>query len=527
MTRVQGAAYIAGQMDQSSTGFQALNPATDEKLPGLFPENGINAVNAAAEAAEEAWLPYSQLSDAARANFLRCIAEELEQLRDAIVERGMAETALPEIRLNGELSRTTGQLQLFANLLEEGGWVRATIDTADPERAPLPKPDIRLMQQSLGPVAVFGASNFPLAFSTAGGDTASALAAGCPVIVKGHPAHPGTSELVAVAINNAISKHQLPAGVFSLLQGSSIELGSELVKHPSISAVGFTGSLAGGRALFDLASQRPQPIPFYGELGSTNPVFLLPDLLEQKATQLAPEFVTSLTMGCGQFCTNPGIIIGCAGDALDAFLSTAAEMLQQQPANVMLTPGIANAYRNGRAKLEACDQLDTLAKGLSESGHQAQAALFRVAASDYLQQPELEDEVFGPSALVIVCDSPEQMLAVAETFNGHLTSTIHATESDQSLAAELLPVISRKVGRVLFGGWPTGVEVCHAMTHGGPYPASTDSRSTSVGSRAIDRWVRPVSFQNTPNALLPEALQNENPLKIWRTINGAQSRDAI
>ncbi len=534
MSQITGAALIAGQAitgsvttDKTTSGFQGLNPASNELLPGIFPENGAVEVEQAVSAAADAFNRYSNLSDLQRAEFLNTIADELEADRAAIVERATQESALPDMRINGELSRTCGQLMLFANLLKEGSWVRASLDQADPERQPLPKPDLRMMQMPLGPVAVFGASNFPLAFSVAGGDTASALAAGCPVVVKGHPAHPGTSELVGRAINRAIEKCQLPAGVFSLLQGTSIELGAALVQAPAIKAVGFTGSLKGGRALFDLASSRPEPIPFYGELGSTNPVFLLPDALQQKTETLANEFVGSLNMGCGQFCTNPGLIIACKGKALDQFLDIASQGIQQQAVSTMLTPGISRAYLQGRNQLAEQEGVTVLAYGQEATGNQAQPALLKASAEAFINNPLLEEEVFGPMALVVECETPEQMLQLINGLSGHLTSTLHVAGGDQTLAQSVSAAISQKVGRVLFNGWPTGVEVAHAMTHGGPYPASTDSRSTSVGSTAIDRWVRPVSWQNAPEAVLPQALKNANPLQIWRKVDGQVTQKAL
>lgn len=525
---VMGAALIAGQplLGCQETGFQALNPATDQYLPGFFPQNDASDVAVAVAAAQTAFEDYQALSDRARADFLISVAEALEADRDQIVQRACLESALPALRINGELSRTTGQIMLFANLLKEGSWVGATIDRADPLRQPLPKPDLRMMQVPLGPVAVFGASNFPLAFSVAGGDTASALASGCPVVVKGHPAHPGTSELVGRAINRAIAQHQLPAGVFSLLQGSTIELGAALVQAPEIQAVGFTGSLKAGRALFDLACARPVPIPFYGELGSTNPVYLLPHALTQRAEALATAFVASLNMGCGQFCTNPGLLLAVKGDALTRFLMAVKDELQPQAAATMLTPAICKAYWQGRNQLAEQAGVTLWAEGQAASGHQAQTAVYCTEAAAFAANPILEEEVFGPCALVVQCEDEAQLLALTERLGGHLSSTLQMADEDLALAHKLSRKIGQKVGRVLFNGWPTGVEVAHAMTHGGPYPASTDSRSTSVGSAAILRWVRTLSWQNAPDALLPLALQNANPLQIWRKVEGQMSQQS-
>lgn len=502
--------------DATPNSFQAVNPSTGEYLEGYFPKHSAADVDQAATAAAQVFDEYSSLSASGRAEFLETIATELEARREAIVARGMLETALPDMRLNGELGRTTGQLRLFAETLKEGSWVRATIDTAMPEREPLPRPDIRSRYIAIGPVAVFGASNFPLAFSTAGGDTASALAAGCPVIVKAHSAHPGTSHLVAEAINTAIEKCGLPKAIFTVLYGSGSEVGTELVKHPSIKSVGFTGSTYAGRLLFNLAAARPQPIPFYGELGSINPVFLLPNAVASDPAALAQAYIGSLTLGAGQFCTNPGLLIAISSPELDRFKQAAAEALAQTPSQVMLTEGIAAAYNKGKSQAAAANNVQPLSVGQAESGAGVCASLYTVKASDWLAQKLLHEEVFGPLGLIVECENLDEAMHLADELDGQLTATIHAEEADYEAAGLLSQKLSQCCGRLLFNGWPTGVEVCYAMTHGGPYPASTDSRITSVGSRAIERWVRTVSYQNMPDELLPDDLKASNPMSIWR-----------
>jgi 2,5-dioxopentanoate dehydrogenase len=509
--------------------FQAINPADNSYLPTKFSNASDAEVEAATQEASRSFVEYSAMSAQTKAGFLETIAVELEELKSEIVAQGMLETGLPEARLQGELGRTTGQLRMFAALLKKGEWKRAVIDTADPERQPVPKPDIRLTQIPLGPVVVFAASNFPLAFSTAGGDTASALAAGCPVIVKPHSSHPGTSELVATGILAAIEKCQMPKGVFALLHGPGRTLGSTLVKHPAIKAGGFTGSVAGGRALFDLANSRPDPIPFYGELGSTNPVFLLPQALKSNAEKIAEAFVNAMTMGAGQFCTSPGIAILCKGDDADKFLTKMSALISEQTAQTMLNPGICSSYKIANVERASISELKVVGESdsVADEENRAQVHLFSVSANDYLAQTELEEEVFGPSTLAIICENTEQMLQVAESFYGHLTCAIHEDSGDESMAGELAQLMQNKVGRLLFNGFGTGVEVCAGMSHGGPYPSSTNVQTTSVGERAIDRFVRPICFQNTPDALLPDELKNANPLEITRLVDGNWSSAAL
>ncbi|TNF60936.1 MAG: aldehyde dehydrogenase (NADP(+)), partial [Rhodobacteraceae bacterium] len=405
-------------------------------------------------------------------------------------------------RLEGERGRTTGQLRLFASHIRKGDYLDRRHDPALPDRQPLPRPDLKMIQRPVGPVAVFGASNFPLAFSTAGGDTASALAAGCPVIVKGHPAHPGTGELVARAISAAAARCGMPRAAFQFVQGAGQDVGEALVRHPEIRAVGFTGSLRGGRALFDLCHARDLPIPFYGELGSVNPVFLLPAALEARAGALAEGWVQSLTMGAGQFCTNPGVVVGISGDGLSTFTDAAIAAVAGMAGQKMLTEGIHRAYLAG---VEALSQTaERIADPTGDAGPQyARPEIFWTNAATWAEAPALRHEVFGPAGVIVACKGRDEMLALAEGLEGQLTATIQADEADHALARDLLPVLEEKAGRLLFNGWPTGVEVCAAMMHGGPYPASTDVRSTSVGTLAITRWLRPVSYQNLPPALLP------------------------
>ncbi|QTF92105.1 aldehyde dehydrogenase (NADP(+)) [Halomonas sp. BM-2019] len=498
---------------------RAVNPTTGEALAPDYPGLDCQAVARACELAEAAFASYRETSLKQRAAFLETIAGEIEALGDALIERAMAETGLPQARLEGERGRTCGQLRLFASVVRAGEWLDIRLDPALPERQPLPRVDLRQQHIPLGPVTVFGASNFPLAFSVAGGDTASALAAGCPVVVKAHSAHPGTSELVGRAVQAAVAKCCLPEGVFSLLFGAGREVGQALVADPRIQAVGFTGSRAGGLALLATAQARPQPIPVYAEMSSINPVFLLPEALQARSKEIAEGFVASLNMGAGQFCTNPGLVIGVKGPDLDAFLEAAGQAVKGSAAQTMLTPGIHAAYQDGIGALvgEARD----IARGQAGEGPGAcQAALFAASGSDFLKNEALQAEVFGAASLVIECDDLDQIQAVAEHLEGQLTATLQLDDGDLDAARRLLPVLERKAGRVLANGWPTGVEVCHAMVHGGPFPATSDSRSTSVGSAAIQRFLRPVCYQNLPTGLLPEALKDDNPLGVSRLVDG-------
>ncbi len=463
-------------------------------------------VDRAARAAEKAFPAYSALSREQRAVFLERIADEIEARGEAITEVGHLETGLPKARLEGERGRTTGQLRLFASHIRKGEYLDRRHDEALPDRKPLPRPDLKLMQLPIGPVAVFGASNFPLAFSVAGGDTASALAAGCPVVVKGHSAHPGTGEVVAEAVLAAIDATGVPAGVFSLVQGGDRKTGEALVQHPKIRAVGFTGSLTGGRALFDLCAQRPDPIPFFGELGSVNPMFVLPQALAARGNQVAAGWVASLTMGAGQFCTNPGIAVAIDGPESDAFVQHAADGLAAVGPQVMLTDGIATAYREGCQRVGAGQGVRAL-HASEPSGRNATPYLYEVSGEHFLAQPELAHEVFGPLGLVVRARDQDQMVEVARCMEGQLTATLQMDAGDMDLARRLVPLLERTAGRLLANGFPTGVEVADAMVHGGPYPASTNFGATSVGTLSIRRWLRPVCFQNWPEELLPEDLR--------------------
>ncbi|EPX85064.1 aldehyde dehydrogenase (NADP(+)) [Salipiger mucosus] len=462
-------------------------------------------VERAAKAAEEAFWSYGYSTREERAKFLDTIADEIEARGEQITEIGTQETGLPEARLQGERGRTTGQLRLFASHIREGAYLDRRHDKALPDREPAPRPDLRMMQRPIGPVAVFGASNFPLAFSTAGGDTASALAAGCPVIVKGHSAHPGTGEIVAEAIAAAIEACGMPRGVFSLIQGGKRDVGQALVQHPLIRAVGFTGSLGGGRALFDLCAQRDEPIPFFGELGSVNPMFLLPEAVKARGAEMGTAWAGSLTMGVGQFCTNPGIAVVEKGPEGDAFVKAAAEALTGVDTQCMLTQGIADAYTSGKSRFDGRNAVKPVMTTDSE-GRNASPNLYETDAASYLQDHALGEEVFGPLGLVVRVDGPDDMDQLARGFEGQLTATLHMDAGDTALAQRLMPVLERKAGRLLVNGFPTGVEVCDSMVHGGPYPASTNFGATSVGTLAIRRFLRPVCYQNVPEDLLPDDL---------------------
>ena len=459
-------------------------------------------VFAAVKAAEDAFASFSQTRREERAVFLDTIAGEIEARGEALTQIGCQETGLPEARLNGERGRTTGQLRMFAQHIRDGACFDRRHDEALPDRAPLPRPDLKMLQRPIGPVAVFGASNFPLAFSTAGGDTASALAAGCPVVVRGHTAHPGTADIVAQAILAAIAMCNMHPGVFGLIQGGDYTIGQALAQHPLIKAVGFTGSLRGGRALFDLCARRPEPIPFFGELGSINPLFMLPDVMANNADALGGNWAASLTMGAGQFCTNPGVVIAQSGPDLDRFVAAAASALEDTADQTMLSDGIACAYREGRNVLASASGVETV-MSRDDNARAAAPALFRTTGDVWLANSKLHEEVFGPVGIVIAVRDQDQMLALARRLDGQLTACLHMTDADTDLGRLLMPVLERKAGRVLANGFPTGVEVCDAMVHGGPYPASTNFGATSVGSMAIRRFLRPVCYQGLPDALLP------------------------
>lgn len=463
-------------------------------------------VCAAVEAAEEAFLSYGWTTSEQRASFLEKIADEIEARGAAITEIGTAETGLPEARLEGERGRTTGQLRFFADHIRKGSYLDRRKDEALPDRIPLPRPELQMVQRPIGPVAVFGASNFPLAFSTAGGDTASALAAGCPVVVKGHPAHPGTGELVAEAISAAIKSCDIHPGVFSFIQDNGFEVGKALVEHPLICAVGFTGSLRGGRALFDLCAQRPVPIPFFGELGSINPMFILPRAASARGEEIGKGWAGSLTMGAGQFCTNPGVAVVWDEHA-DAFIAAAKGALESAENQTMLTSAIADSYKQGAESVAKISGAKALVQNEC-ADRAAGAQLYEVDAALWLENDALGQEVFGPLGIVVRAKDTGQVVDIAKSLEGQLTSTLHMDTADMSLARELMPVLERKAGRLLVNGFPTGVEVADAMVHGGPYPASTNFGATSVGSMSIRRFLRPVCYQNFPAELLPNVLRD-------------------
>ncbi len=494
---------IAGQWLTGEARFTS-SPATGESR--TFSVGTPAHVDAAVRAAEAAFPSYSALSRDQRAAFLDRIADELEARGTEITAIGTSETGLPTARLEGERGRTTGQLRLFAAHIRKGDHLDRRHDPAQPDRKPAPRPDIKMVQRPIGPVAVFGASNFPLAFSTAGGDTASALAAGCPVVVKGHSAHPGTAEIVAQAIETAVLACGLHPGVFSLVQGGRRDVGEALVQHPLIKAVGFTGSLAGGRALYDLCTRRPEPVPFFGELGSVNPMFLLPAAVANRGAAIATGWAGSLTLGAGQFCTNPGLAVVIDGPEAQEFVAAAKEAVSRIGPQTMLTDGIAAAYRQGRDRVAAQAGVNEV-HATNSDRRQATPFLYEVSGDAWLGNHALAEEVFGPLGLIVRASGAGQMRDIAKALEGQLTCTLHLDEADMALAQGLMPILERKAGRVLANGFPTGVEVVDAQVHGGPYPASTNFGATSVGTLSIRRWLRPVAYQNLPDALLPADLR--------------------
>ena len=495
-----------------------------------FDEANEEQIDQAFRAADKAFRDFRRVSAERRAVFLERIGEEIEALGMDLLDTANAETRLPIAeRLAGERGRTINQLKMFAALIREGSWVDARIDRGNSERRPLPKPDIRRMLVPLGPVAVFAASNFPLAFSVAGGDTASALAAGCPVILKAHPAHPATSELVAGAIARAAEGSGIPAGVFSVLHSTRNEMALAVVQHPLAKAVAFTGSLRAGRALFNAAASRPDPIPVYAEMGSINPVFVLPGALKENADTIAQGMKTSVTLGSGQFCTNPGLTVGIEGDPFRRFVGKLEELIAGAAPAPMLHAGIHQSYEAGVDRFCAIEGVRNTQSTVSPDAGTAEArpAMFATDFNTFRKHRELSEELFGPSTVVVGCRSKEDMIAMAENLEGHLTATIHGTTEDLAEYADLVSILETKVGRLLFNGFPTGVEVCAAMQHGGPYPATTDSRSTSVGTGAILRFARPVAYQNFPQAALPVELQDANPRGILRLVDGQWTKEAI
>jgi NADP-dependent aldehyde dehydrogenase len=520
-TTIKGELLIgAARQLGSAASFRAVNPATGQDLEPAFGSATVADVDRACALAWSAFDAYRETTPEQRAAFLEQIAQNIVDIGPALIERAMEESGLPQARVEGERGRTANQLRLFAKVVRDGRFQAAALDAALPDRVP-PRPDLRLRKIGLGPVAVFGASNFPLAFSVAGGDTASALAAGCPVVVKAHGAHPGTSELVGKAIQAAVASCGMPEGVFSMLFGDGRTIGHALVTHPAIKAVGFTGSRQGGMALVRAAAQRDEPIPVYAEMSSINPLFLLPDAMAQRAAQIGTGFIDSLVLGSGQFCTNPGLVIALEGAALDTFRDAAANALTGKVGTTMLTPGIHKAFTGGVEKLGGEAGVQLVARGQAGATACAgQAALFETDAANFIANPALEEEIFGASSLIVRCSDIAQFREIAEHLDGQLTATMFLTENDRDAAQALLPVLERKAGRVLINGFPTGVEVSHAMVHGGPFPATSDSRSTSVGASAIDRFLRPVCYQDLPAYLLPESLRDENPLGLFRVKNG-------
>jgi NADP-dependent aldehyde dehydrogenase len=524
--QLHGKNLIDGQATaQGGKTFQGVDPATRKPLETDFHEANESEINAAALAAQKYFQQQTHPDAGQIATFLECIGTEIEALGDDLIQRAKSESGLPEARLTGERGRTVNQLKLFAEVVREGSWADARVDRALPDRKPLARPDLRRKLSPLGPIAVFGASNFPLAFSVAGGDTASALAAGNPVVVKAHPAHPGTSEMVGRAILSAAQKTHMPPGVFSLLHGVSPEMSLSLVRHPAIAAVGFTGSLKAGRALFDAAAARPNPIPVFAEMGSTNPVFLLPGALKQNPA-LAEGFVQSVSMGVGQFCTNPGLVFGMVSPELEAFTGKAGEFASRAAPGTMLNAGICERFHAGAQVLTGTKRVRLVAQSQAAvSTGQAGAMVFATDAATFQKEKSLHEELFGPSTLIVACGSAQELEAIAREMPGQLTATIQGTEADLEAHRGLVAILSQKVGRLLFNGFPTGVEVSHAMHHGGPYPATTDSRFTSVGTAAIQRFARPICYQNFPDSSLPPELQRTNPHKIWRLLDGQWTQD--
>lgn len=512
-----------------SESFSSFNPATGQTIPFQFLKATTQEVNLAAEKAASAFHRYSKMKGAQKALFLEAIAEEILSLGEELVTVCCDETGLPPARIEGERGRTVNQLKMFANLLKEGSWVDARIETAQPQRSPLPKPDLRYMQIALGPVVVFGASNFPLAFSVAGGDTASALAAGCPVIVKAHSAHPATSALVGTAIQRAAKKTDMPDGVFSLLYGDGTTTGMQLVKHPLVKAVGFTGSYKGGKALFDAAVSRPEPIPVYAEMGSSNPVFILPEAMKERGAAIASGFSGSVTLGVGQFCTNPGLLI-YQQENQSSFTTQLKETFEKTSGGVMLSPSILHSFQEGVQERQLVDGVEKISigdKGMSNKENIATPVLLKTNHDTFKNTALLSEEIFGPASLIVTTPGKQEMLEIARNLSGHLTVTIHGTEKELENYQDLIHILEQKAGRIVINGFPTGVEVCSAMVHGGPFPSTTDGKTTSVGTAAICRFTRPVCYQGMPDSLLPAELKNKNTLSIFRLVDGELTRKEI
>jgi NADP-dependent aldehyde dehydrogenase len=507
--------------------FQAFSPALNSFLEDKFSLATETELEYVLQLANKAFTTYRDVPAVKRAEFLDAIAEEIMALGDVLIERCSAETALPAARIAGERARTCNQLKMFAQLLRDGWWVDARIDTAQPQRQPLPKPGVRRMLIPIGPVAVFGASNFPLAFSTAGGDTASALAAGCPVVVKAHSSHPGTNELVSSAIIKAAKSTGMPDGVFSSLYLSHGDV-IKLVQHPAIKAVGFTGSRDIGMLLFHAAVGRFEPIPVYAEMSAVNPLILMEGALQSKGEKIAKDLAGSITLGVGQFCTNPGLVLTIENDASKKFLQLLANEIAATTPASMLNRNICRAYNEGvKTRQSKAQVLATASKGANNEKHEAQPVVHTVDAASFLAARELSEEIFGPASLVVLCKDETELQSVLQSLEGQLTATVHATEADEKAIAPVVGIITQKAGRVIYGGYPTGVEVCHSMQHGGPFPSTSDGRSTSVGTAAIYRFVRPVAFQDFPDHLLPEALRNDNPLNILRLVDSEWTNKKI
>lgn len=525
MFEISGQNYICGTRSAAgSITLQSVDASTGETLPYQFTQATQGEVNAAVEAAAAAYPTFRNLPSVRRAEFLDAIADELDALGDEFVAIVCRETALPTGRIQGERSRTSGQMRLFAQMLRRGDFYAARIDRAVANRKPLPRADLRQYRIGVGPVAVFGASNFPLAFSTAGGDTAAALAAGCPVVFKAHSGHMATADWVADVIVRAAEKTGMPRGVFNLVYGS---VGEALVKHPLIQAVGFTGSLRGGRAICDMAAARPQPIPVFAEMSSINPVLLLPEALKARGEQIAVELAASVVLGAGQFCTNPGLVVGIRSPEFSSFLKSFSAVMDEQPPQTMLNASGLKSYCHGLENLHAHSGIRHLA-GAAQQGSQAYPQVFKADVSLLLDGGDLlQEEVFGPATIIIEVADKTELYQAMRSLRGQLTATLMVEEADLAMQNDLLVLLEQKVGRVLFNGYPTGVEVCDAMVHGGPYPATSDARGTSVGTLAIDRFLRPICYQNCPDALLPDALKNANPLGITRLVDGASSRTAL
>lgn len=524
---VTGAMYIAGEaVSGDAAAFRATSRSDGSALDPEFRFASSELVARAAQAADDAFEPYRAAPVSQRISLLEAAADEIDAVTGPAAQRAHAETGLPMARLTGEVARTTGQLRLFAATLAEGSWNGARIDHALPDRTPARRPDLRTRRIPLGPVAVFAASNFPFAFSVAGGDTASALAAGCPVVVKAHEAHPGTSEIIGAALTRAVAAAGLPPGVFSVLHADGPTAGQQLAAHPAITAVAVTGSRRAGLALAAVAAARPVPIPVYAEMSSVNPVYLLPGALADAAADLGAAYTGSLTLGAGQFCTNPGIVIGVAGPGLDQFTAAATAAVQASAPAPMLTSGIAAAYADGVERLAGSPGTTVIARA-QQPGQDGwgSAALAATTADQFLASPGLHQEVFGAASLIVGASDTSQLLEVARAAEGQLTATVHASGADQELAAQLLPILERTAGRILFNGWPTGVEVVASMVHGGPFPATTDSRTTSVGTLAMDRFLRPVAYQDVPDELLPAPVREANPGGLLRLVDGAYTRD--